>query len=29
MQRNPDGRRILLIDDNPATHQDFRKIAST
>jgi EAL domain-containing protein (putative c-di-GMP-specific phosphodiesterase class I)/DNA-binding NarL/FixJ family response regulator len=26
MQRKPDSRRILLIDDNPAIHQDFHKI---
>src|SRR6202011_2873585 len=26
MYRKPDSRRILLIDDNPAIHEDFRKI---
>jgi EAL domain-containing protein (putative c-di-GMP-specific phosphodiesterase class I)/DNA-binding NarL/FixJ family response regulator len=26
MHRKSDSRRILLIDDNPAIHQDFRKI---
>src|ERR1700730_4307692 len=26
MHRKPDSRRILLIDDNPAIHEDFRKI---
>jgi CheY-like chemotaxis protein len=26
MHTKPDSRRILLIDDNPAIHQDFRKI---
>jgi hypothetical protein len=26
MHRKPDSRRILLIDDNPAIHQDFHKI---
>jgi EAL domain-containing protein (putative c-di-GMP-specific phosphodiesterase class I)/CheY-like chemotaxis protein len=28
MHRKPDSRRILLIDDNPAIHRDFRKIFS-
>ena len=28
MSTNPPNHRILLIDDNPSIHEDFRKIFS-
>lgn len=29
MSREPENRRVLVIDDNPAIHDDFRKILAT